>query len=313
MLASNPGAGWFAHYPELVGISVGKKEKDGQVSDTWCLVFEVEEKVDHPARLLPSFISANGISIPTDVIPVGKARPAFYGLSPAQPLGGNVVGSSSPKAVARLQDEIVGTLGVRVFRDEGGQRRHFVLGCYHVLCAPELRRGERSARPSPGAAPIVCPGAFTDRDRTPIGSVTEGMLNGDDGLDVALAEIDHKHSIFQPPSVHRKIRHLRKKHRDGTYRIQSWGRLSWNRTSVIKDFFVPHRISYPHGDVWVQGLIEVDRLADAGDSGAVAVNLDDELIGIIVATNKRFSYLIPIDRVLTELRVELWPPNETVP
>jgi hypothetical protein len=299
-LASNPRAGWFQRCPELVGISVG--------TDAPRLVFEVEKA---PARPLPSSISFSGIDIPTDVVPVGKTQPSLFVANPANPLDGNGVDPLSPKPIARWQSDIVGTLGVRVFRGEGEGRQHFVLGCFHVLCAPELRRGKLSAQPQSRTAPLDSPGFIANAAQNPVGWVTEGELDGAKGMDAALAEIDHEHPIVQSLPRHKGFRRLRQEHLDGTHRVRSWGRQSWHKTSVIRAFPVVQRISYPHGNLLMRGLIEVDRLADEGDSGAVAVNLDNELIGVIVATNTRFSYLMPIGRVLTELEVELWLPEET--
>lgn len=304
---------------DIVAVAAGKKMTKGEMTDTNCLVFSPVEKVkagDQYYTPIPPdirFTSVNGrtYDIPTDVREEGSG---IYASSRPKLLCDFTVPKRPGCSVSRKVDiSGSGTLGLKVWK-EG---KTYFLSCYHVLCAPELNDEQFDFSPlnSLGDTTVVSPsvedGGATGNEPLELGRVTEGCLNGQ--LDCAIALIENSASVTdrickidKPPLLPLTITDDHATHR---YPVKSVGRTTGIISGAIQEAAARCEINYWIKGKWktvsISGLVRTDQLTDGGDSGAPVVDEENNIVGIIIANSASFTYIVPIQRILSKFSVTL--------
>jgi SMODS and SLOG-associating 2TM effector domain 2 len=296
-------------------ISSGEKITGGEQTDINCIVFIPEQKLDQGARLftpIPSMIrfrSVNGhtYNIPTDVRAGGSEI-----ISSGKPA--LICDNTRPKrpgcSISRITSgNDTGTLGLKVFKDG----KPYLLSCYHVLCAPELAAGQEvfDSNKAVGGTTIVSPGRDDADDGMELGNVVEGELN--DEVDCAIALLNDTLdvtsklcSINKPPALPLTVT---EDHAKARYPVKSVARTSGIIEGTIQFAYTHCDINYGIGGKrqlkTLRGVICTSQLSDGGDSGAPVVDKDNNIIGIIIACSREFTYIIPIQRILAKFSITI--------
>jgi hypothetical protein len=299
-----------------VSVGSGKKMVDGERTDTNCLVFtptaklKPDEQVFTPIPPVIRYHSINGrdYDIPTDVRPSGsKIRAAG---NPAL-LCDNTVPKRPGCSISRNSSNHAGTLGIKVFKNGNS----YLLSCYHVLCNPELQDGQMSfsALNAVGSTKIVSPAITDGKDNQNVGVVVEGVLDVDNSLDCAIAQIEDPFlvagdfcTIDTQPGIPIAVSEAD----EGKISLIGVGRtsgvLKGTVEHAVSHCIVEYTINGKAQDIRLDGLICTNLDVQGGDSGAIVLdNNTKNVVGMIVAASDDLSYLIPINRILKKFSVTL--------
>jgi hypothetical protein len=308
---------WKVLY-NVVAVAHGKKYSDGNLVSSNALVFIPPIKlVEGQAEfnLIPKgilYTASNGVTynLPTDVRPAG-GRFTAVGQTPALLCDRDIPKRPGCSISRKDVNDDTGTLGLKVFKGVNA----YVLSCYHVLCAPELALGRLtfSAQTQVGSNRIVSPSREDSNGGSELGSVEDGELNN--MLDGAIMAVDGTISISNKIcSLDRRPGEpleVVKKHADMHHAVISVGRTSGILKGAIEFHSSPCDVDYViNGKVKTitfQQIILTDQLALPGDSGAAVTDNDNNVIGILVASTKQMSCVIPIQRLLTRFTITLNP------
>lgn len=292
----------------VVGVSAGTKMTSGKTTGLNALVFHPPVKLlggDHaftpiPASIRYDSVDGRSYDIPTDVVPTGIIRASAAllcdGLLPKRP------GCS----VSRNVPQATGTIGLQVLR--GGVPH--ILGCYHVLCAPELSAGAYTF--SGGAdATLYSPGRDDSATGVPLGQVVDGRLS--DQLDAALAELDPDApftdtvcAVDQPLGDPITITDAQAANR---YPVRMIGRTSGDQRGAVLyntgNFDINYMVNGRWTPVTLKSLVTIQIASEGGDSGAPVLDNDNNVVGLLIADNGGVGYVLPIQRILAQLSVTL--------
>ena len=152
---------------------------------------------------------------------------------------------------------------------------------------------------------IVCPA----KGANVIAHAREGMIADD--LDVAIAEIadgivlDSTIYTLPGPPDRKAPKKITPKEVDLKLEVNIYGRHSGKQNGIIKGF-ASQTIPYTNKSwVTLHDLIAVEKISEGGDSGAVAVTNSGAVVGMVVGGDDKQSYLIPIGRILSHLKVQI--------
>ncbi|MDB5089719.1 MAG: hypothetical protein JWR09_3713 [Mucilaginibacter sp.] len=297
----------------IVAVSSGKKISAGNPTDVNCIVFSPVDKIAHGDRLfqpIPSIIRFNSLNgqtydIPTDVQAAGSQIKGAAKL---------LCDSQLPKrpgcSLSRSDNQTTGTFGLVVYK--GTQA--YVLGCYHVLCAPELNQQifAYDQAPTP-AKSIVSPGLEDSKNGATLGELAMGMLT--DELDCALAFIADPLAVTEKlcgaDKVPNGLLTLTDDHAKAHFPLNGVGRTTGLLQGETQSVYTTCSINYEIGGKRVEktmnGLITTNKQADGGDSGAPVFDSDNNIVGILIATSTKFSYIVPIQRIFAQYSLTLKP------
>jgi hypothetical protein len=305
---------WKKKY-QVIDIGIGKKKINGVESNIDALVFKPIAKLDHgkavfvPIPPVIPYRSKDGVDfdLPTDVQQTGgPVVPAFIAND------GEACNTNIPKrpgcSISRLNNDDTGTIGLKVFK--GG--KSYILSCYHVLCSTELQNRIFDLTPTApaGDRTVICPGKKDQGNQGDgIGMVMEGKFH--DFMDCAIAalndDVDVEQRICRIDQEPAGIIVIGTEHTQPRLKVFMSGRTSGFRDAKIKSPFTSTDITYSIGKVTLSGLIATTPLAQEGDSGAVVFDEDCNVVGIVVARSPSDTYIIPIERILTEFQIQLKP------
>lgn len=231
------------------------------------------------------WVEVNGRALSVPVIPIltGSATIMAGGH-----LGGRIKNSA--------MESRTGTLGCLVYGRVS--RKPFVVSCYHVMRADhewglfEPMNKESIIEIGNGEVGTLCGGCRTEVTDTAIAKLPPGV---------------------EPKTVlpeGRNIRGWRKLTEDDVnFETQVWFKGA-NRAELVRARIHAHSravaITYPDGEHWMYDLIAItDRSTGEpkcpslpGDSGSVAFDRDGKAVGMLVAGDDAFGYLIPMHNVL---------------
>ena len=305
----------------IVAVSTGKKITNGVQTDINCLIFSPPVKLKEgddvfiPIPKYIRFFSLNGrfYDIPTDVRASGgkiyaSVSPNSAIVTPAL-LCDDIIPKRPGCSISRIGNNNTGTLGLKVFKNG----EPYLLSCYHILCAPELSDGQFifSAVSSIGDTTIISPGQTDSGRSLKVGKVTQGVLNGE--MDCAIAIISDPVYVIEDLCGINKIPsspiNVGPDHAAKHYPVQSVGRTSGVIKGAIQDANTTCDINYWICGRWeerkISGLISSDQATQGGDSGAPVVDEEGKVIGIIIASSRNYSYIIPIQRILARFLITL--------
>jgi hypothetical protein len=297
---------WFAEYEDLCGVSVGVRERDGIETGEVVILFEVDEKREHSEKSLPSSVEFGGTSFHTDVIATGEPATSDYRLNQA----GDILMSRLPAelgagAFRTGHDKTVGTLGLRVCNEDGT----FAVTCMHVTSPDSIKRAGASG------ATDVAKGSEQDdvfvlgaEGPLRVGAFHRAVLQPSRGLDVALVRVEAQQlseQTFGFPKAPTGFRHVSQWHADNRLAVHLVGHRSRDQHGRVLAPDARIRITYGRRKLLMKNLIRTSRISKGGDSGAAVMDRDHRVIGVLIATSRRFSYVMPITTVLNSLDVRL--------
>lgn len=208
-----------------------------------------------------------------------------------------------------LIDDNTGTLGCYV--QVGNSKKKFFITCYHVVKHP-ADNWDDFRRSDPKKEVINRIGG-----QNALGRTMRGYRNAK--YDVALVELTDQDHETENETVNRKhingLRELNDADLEHDPEIEFYGNSSRKSKGRALDFAPkPISIKYGPGDYKsLSGLITIAKgeqgnwkpMAKKGDSGAVAFDKDGKLVGMLVATGKSKTYMMPIKGIFDFLTHKL--------
>ncbi|MEQ6121588.1 trypsin-like peptidase domain-containing protein [Reichenbachiella sp. MALMAid0571] len=292
---------WIGKYDGLHSVKVAEKNP----SD-WRLIFIVDEKKElvDVQNLVPDFIpftvDNNKYKLPTAVKGSGKASNDVY--NPNQP---KTICSQNPKkpgcSISRLKTDLndTGSIGLKVWREVNGQKKYFLLSCYHVLCSIEFKQGIYDFDKSKETNFDIISPSKKDGGSQVLAKVSEGRYT--DFLDAAIAELinpsDLEENISGVTSAPIGKISVTTEHEE-MYIIMS-GRTSGKQYGEIIEYSTFVTID---GHT-TYDVIMTSKMSKGGDSGAIVVDTLGRLVGMVKAGDNEHTYLIPIERILNYLNI----------
>ncbi len=305
-------ASWKASYDNYAGVSIGNKLVGTEriITDELSIRFNVVNKVElrQDARTaIPDYIFYAGYKIPTDVVETGNI------VATVSPIGSNVRPRPLGSSIGRINSGYAGTLGLRVKLNVNGTALVCGMSCYHVLFPEELLKGVREIF-SPNDITIttmndvVSPSQLDNPTQKGIGGVAVGCFNR--YVDIGFFETTQKlvskdifsfksiTSIYQVTTSDVNI--LKVKLCGRTSGLVQ-GRVVSVRTHPDILYFEKEPKRFKHE---LQDLIQIEINATSGDSGAAVITRSNELLGILVATDNYYGYVIPAHAIMKNFDLE---------
>ncbi|MEM4656779.1 MAG: hypothetical protein QXD80_07530 [Acidilobaceae archaeon] len=169
------------------------------------------------------------------------------------------------KSVGSYDYKLTGTAGII-------NNEYKLISCYHVLLDSKN---------------VISPGPLDGGDiNDKVGYVEEFYNPKEDGYDISIADISESKNKYQI-----RLMETWKKVKGYGYaeindKISKYGRSSGLTFSKVIDKNVYVKMTYPNiGDVILKNCYVCESFAIAGDSGSLAINQNDEAIGLITAGN----------------------------
>ena len=274
--------------PAFTGMSVTYKQSDSQFREYYALVIQVNKKNGAGEWQIPATLPYHGYLIPTDVV---EAQPTF-------PVG---LGQS----ISRKTMFSFGSAGFIATRQNS--RKKVLVTNYHVAFSDLMSNTPRRlafSKDDPITHPeMVMPSSQT-AGAAVFGRVIEGRL--DSFNDIALIELDNTETttntieFIGPISGIRTLDEIKQGFHPDTITVQMFGAKSNFRQGFIHAFNARQPVNYLDGDFVhvLKGLIQTTAMSQPGDSGSAVVDTANKLVGILVAGDDKFSYILPIENVL---------------
>ncbi|HWJ92109.1 MAG TPA: hypothetical protein VNR87_13405 [Flavisolibacter sp.] len=306
---------WRNSFSNYEGVSIANKLSgpDQQNTGLLSLRFNVTEKQDLPPgqmNRIPTFIFYKGYRLPTDILETGKATASSTVIDPAKmprPLG---------CSVGRDETQTAGTVGLRARIITGGETKVCAISCYHVVFPEELRkqRFSISSGDDPqivGSHILLSPTIQEANVQNNVGSVLRGEFSK--FLDIGFFETSNSKiddSVFELGAV-KNIYDVNPDDESRQTSVRIYGRSSGHLEGSIFAATVNKPVAYfseTTKDAFIQhfeGLIQLKMPADHGDSGAAVLTETNELVGILIAIDHTYSYVLPARRLLKNFPVTL--------
>jgi hypothetical protein len=286
------GENLIESFPNVTGLSVRNKIIEGRETQDCALIFKVIRKdVNLSYGMIPSYLIFKSLDgktykIITDVIeekpPENNGAAVAFDDSPF-PLG---------NSISREFDLSTGSCGL-LLNKLGGDQDKYLMSCYHVFCAPELKCNNKTF--SGNSANLRC-ASVEDNGTNIVGEVVEGLMNITS--DFAISRIDKnfqfKNSLFGWEVSPENFAWVLP--RDKGRIIKMSGRTSGKRQGKIKSHYSSQKVYYCNRKItqYFTGLVEIDNISKGGDSGAAVLDENDNVIGLIIASNLESSYVLPV-------------------
>lgn len=297
---------WAKTISGFQSVSVGYKKRDGKKSQEICLIFQVNSKSKTAPVQVPQHISyqtrdGRTLLLPTDVEAVGNTTPTAICTSDVKKPG---------CSVGRAGRMETGTIGLKVCRTNGaGEKTYYILSCYHVMCPAELASGYTNFQGQKiGSTQVVSP-SLQDGDGLPIGNVVDGCIDG--YIDAAIAELSNANAVDEAiadmtnsPLIIGSITTEDENQTD----LKLSGRTSGLTYGKVIAASTTAVVTYPGiRDTKLYDVIMTEKMSVAGDSGAAVLTLFGQVVGLLVASNNQYSYVVPITSIIhpDKLNIEI--------
>jgi hypothetical protein len=264
--------------------------KDGNLIRL-CIQIHVQEdgnKAGIPLFYAYRLSSGKEISVPVKVFVTGLPR-----INAAVP-GSGIANASKVFGF--------GTLGCIVKSRISSSR--YILSCYHVL------KGNANWDDFEGEKRIIF---VHDNAETEIGQLHMGYRT--ETLDVAIAKCDKNlnNSALGTLAGSYEVKHSDVLN-EFSIKLKGYKTNQWMEGKVLSSSWNT-TFTYPDNKLWeLKDLLllgksisnnDFETLTQGGDSGAIVLDVNNRVIGMIVGGDDRFSYAIKIDKILNSLYVEL--------
>jgi hypothetical protein len=280
---------WKEYYGQnLVGVHIGYKETDSEFISRYSIVFHVKKKYKKPSKSFPVFFELNipkiGLKkIPTDVIDAGKFELQSTHLGKKVKPKGNY----SP-----------GTVGFFVKRNGWS----YLCSNMHVLGKKYVKAGHKyyykHVSDQKQKDILIAPNKG--------GYLEEGFF---EDIDAAIARIHPNLIKNQIPEYGRpkgffvvnfnNLNIIRKKN------FFMYGAVSQKQSTKL--FEIGKNIAIkPYGNyIYMTDLIKVRKCSIPGDSGSPVFEARSMmLLGIVVGSDSRYTYLFPIKKILNRFNAK---------
>jgi hypothetical protein len=275
------------------GLSVAQKQTGPSLSGSYALTVQVTEKSSTASYQIPPVLPFRGCAIPTDVVQASPTTPSLAG-----------------EKINRMQLAEWGTGGLIVKKD--GNAADFLVTNCHVLCHDLLAQG-REIKIEGDVLPEYAKNINRNvmQGDKKIGVLSDAYFNN--YLDIALVELSQTSTNVFPNN--RKVMgpcgkdELLKKDPLHKYvTVWIYGAASKESSSNIISLNSDQPLYFSENGgakITLYNLIQIKRLSKKGDSGSAVVTSDDLVIGILVADDNEYSYVIPISRILANLKITI--------
>jgi len=280
---------WKEYYGHnLLGVHIGYLETDGIYKQRYGIVFHVKKKYKNPSKFIPEEITIKipkqgEKKVPTDVVEVGK-----FELQNTHP----------GKKVKPRGNYNYGSVGF--FAKRNGL--FYIVSNMHVLGSKYVRKGDKyyykhiNNQTRPDIKISDKKGAFLEH----------GFF---EDIDAAIARVN-------PQRINNNI--------PGFGKPKGYYIINFNNLNVMRrkkytmygatSYEVPTRLieigkviaTSTYGNhIYLTDLIKITKCAIPGDSGSPVFEPKSmTLLGMVVGSDERFTYLIPIDKILNRFYAE---------
>lgn len=272
---------WKNNIPGFTGAFAGFRNDQDQSSD--CIVFQLSG-----SAVVPSKVLYKGFAIDTTIIQASFAK--FEHASP-----GN--------SISRINEiDESGTATLKVYRGKAEDDEYYMLTNYHVAAFDLLRAGQFTYKFPPDIVDrqVMIPRQAVDPSNSDfIGAFTEGRLSPN--YDVALVLLNDK-SEASNRMDNFTIKDYIDVH-DGTKsyvgkQVTLYGATSHQQTKNIISVHSHQLFSYSgNNKIDMLQLLQTEKYSEGGDSGSPVI-MDKKIVAIHIGSDDKFSYAIPIKRVL---------------
>jgi hypothetical protein len=294
---------WRAIYENVRSIGSGFKYSNGKATQIRCITFSVFKKENNYETQISPIIRYKEYEILTDVVETGTKIKSYMSCDDDKPQAVLKTNPFQPGcSISGQESEDAGTLGFIAYKSENNKKTYFLVSCYHVLCSSELLNGIYEINDNPVRPQILIP-AKRDLGTKTYGTVTKGKL--DDELDAAIAEIDIQYFKEEILFLNYKPKGPRVFLNLDNNPLFKVGRTSGLTAGYILSLNENPTISYTNDEKEIYGLIKTTSFCCPGDSGAAVLDSNSNLVGLIIAGDENFSYILPIDIILNRLEIEI--------
>jgi hypothetical protein len=148
-----------------------------------------------------------------------------------------------------------------------------------------------------------------DKDKRKIGNLYWGVFS--DMMDCALVKLESKSKVMN--EVHDIGKHygdyLMDDENDQGMEVQLFGRTSQLQKGEIESTSCKQKIKYTgkNGKFKKElfDLIQTSKISAKGDSGAAVLTKNKKIIGILVASDNKYSYIIKIKYILNYFKLKI--------
>lgn len=276
-------------HPSVTGAAAAKMQKANLPIPLITLQLQVEKKSTKISKPIPPFVLYDSYKIPTDVVEAGETE-ATISLNPV--LDG----------VSRLNDKDFGSLGFPVYYN--GELH--ILSCYHVLFANELNQGVKSINQATSNITVVSP-PFTGSSNK-IGDVVQGQFSK--RLDVAILKpTPALKAKYEQEGFSTEWAYLRRDQEEVSYFKFKGSKSKKIKKPYLMNISTIQPVKFQIGGnkevVRMKGLIQMERAALEGDSGAAVYDYRDRIVGIIVAKDSKYCYAISAYTIFSKTEYSL--------
>jgi hypothetical protein len=275
-------------YPEITGMFVGKKTIYGKVSNLIAIGFQVSEK-KNSTKQFPTIVVFKSYRIPTDVQEAGITVPHSVSIA---------------SGISKAKDLMYGTVGIPILKNG---KLHY-LSCYHVYCNEELAKGQYEVINKQNSInPTLispCEAELNGNPRTIVGEVAEGFLT--DFLDIAIMvpkiSIIDSYTDFEGPIYYRTL--TRENENNIFLQFKGNGSKNVKKSKLINIYinkFIDYKGKKKH---LLKGLIQMEKCANDGDSGAAVCDLNGYYVGYIIGSDTNFTYAISAYTIINKTNYE---------
>ncbi|MFN4315687.1 MAG: hypothetical protein ACK4E0_15410 [Chitinophagaceae bacterium] len=318
---------WKAQYPNIVGAEIGLKKVEGRQIPEKALIFLVRRKLADDqlskSEIIPDRLMYGGRWLATDVVekPIAVAQSQI--LHPGHIYAPARIGTN----ISRTNFSNFGTIGLKVTRKiDAETTQHYLITCFHVLFPDQIVKPPQQGKTdiqikvsyASKSYPATTPGwdfANSNRVRVALKShAVEGHLSPQ--LDVALARIaakDLENRTFEydtGKSITVKSAIPRNEITEAL-EVYCYGSVSGRKRGRIEVVSVSKtdvELTTTNGSAYIQtfdNLIRTSKISDPGDSGAVVLDGNGRVLGIILAGDDQYSYVLPFHSIQNLLSVNL--------
>ncbi len=290
---------WLNTIPNVTGVGIGNRIKSNRSIAQKVIRFEVstKEHVPNSSERVPTAVHHEGYSIPTDVVPADSFEPQYaYPGNKARP-------GKCGASVSRDNERATGTISLKVKRIENGVMKYYLLTSGHVVMDKELKQGitQVDIGDTVDTPVVITPGKDADLGGIALGNFVEGRItNHTDSALVALSNpADLDENIYNIGTIGNNTRAIDQHDVDVT-RVKFSGAFSGLvKDVVVRGFGLSKQGNYPRevGTIVLHQLITIDRCSAGGDSGAVVMDEQNRVIGLIVGASGSYTYVIPIQSI----------------
>ena len=287
------------------GVGVGYKYINNINILEPCIHVLVEKKVDKNYLSKNNLVPKTYMGVKTDIIEVGETQTLSSGALPQKfrPLKGGA-------SISSVASSETGTLGCIVKKAKLDYFQYFILTNNHVVT--DLNK-------TPIGTPIIqpgfiCGGSFPEdtigrlKDFVPIKFIDDG--NGtipENYVDAAIVKIYNKALISDEIHVIGNLKGINTAKLNET--VVKVGFMTAQSLGKIDTLGLTQTINIASKKLALfKNQIRAKLTLNAGDSGSIVINNNDEAVGLLFAGNfeKRQAYINDINTVLSKFNVEIY-------